>query len=275
MFPTHQRGVWVYDLDQALAPLAGNSEQLSRARKRFSKSPPAYTSQSETQSGTPTEQDSPVGEEARHRMKRTVRLWSARLASTPFRQFHDQVREVKDQLNRGEINKPPGISSYTHAENIIKERWIEQGIWDDKWIAAVVGNWKHEEPQDQASSEQGPEKLPIQPSVQDLCSREASRPFYQFIYQVSKEREQIIAKQSPIDIAADINTIAYMKVKKVWIKRCIWNSKWGLMPGMTWKHEHPLDEDDDVVDQDLSEPQSCAQSPVLPDTPDPTLSPSV
>ena len=40
----------------------------------------------------------------------------------------------------------------------------------------------------------------------------------------------------------DINTMAYEAVKQAWVKRGIWDKKWGLLPGMSWKHEHPLEE---------------------------------
>jgi hypothetical protein len=42
--------------------------------------------------------------------------------------------------------------------------------------------------------------------------------------------------------AADINSRAYQNVKNTWITRFIWNNNWGIMPGMSWKHEEPLDE---------------------------------
>ncbi|KAI1655127.1 hypothetical protein F4813DRAFT_398672 [Daldinia decipiens] len=76
--------------------------------------------------------------------------------------------------------------------------------------------------------------------------REASRPFHQFIYQISKEREIIQSKLGPEESISsgltDINTKAYENVQSTWIKRGIWNRKWGILPGMLWKHEQPLDE---------------------------------
>ncbi|PGH05475.1 hypothetical protein AJ79_06782 [Helicocarpus griseus UAMH5409] len=78
--------------------------------------------------------------------------------------------------------------------------------------------------------------------------REASRPFHQFVFQVSKERERI-QRETGNDgelttIAArdaDINTRAYDNVKNIWIRRMIWNNKWGILPGMTWKHEESIE----------------------------------
>ncbi|KAI0860807.1 hypothetical protein F4860DRAFT_524735 [Xylaria cubensis] len=77
--------------------------------------------------------------------------------------------------------------------------------------------------------------------------REASRPFYQFVYQLSKEREKIQQRSrrngESITDPDDISTIAYEATKNIWIKRGIWDEKWGIMPGMSWRHEQqPLEE---------------------------------
>ncbi|PGG99051.1 hypothetical protein GX51_06468 [Blastomyces parvus] len=76
--------------------------------------------------------------------------------------------------------------------------------------------------------------------------REASRPFYQFHYQLSREREKIQREEAGTVLtptatpSPDINTKAYERVKATWIRRKIWNIKWGIIPGMVWKHEEPL-----------------------------------
>ncbi|KAI0548151.1 hypothetical protein F4679DRAFT_596884 [Xylaria curta] len=71
--------------------------------------------------------------------------------------------------------------------------------------------------------------------------REASRPFYQFVYQLSKEREkiqqQLRRNGETIADPDDISTAAYEAIKKVWVERGIWDEKWGIMPGMSWRHE--------------------------------------
>ncbi|KAG5997413.1 hypothetical protein E4U54_002361 [Claviceps lovelessii] len=268
-------------VDQILASFAENPERLSRARDRFNRSPRPNRFEIETT----TPRGTPFDDESWQRMKRHSRLWLTHWASQPCSQFSAQVRQVKDRIQRGEIVKSPKDSSNAVAADIVRKCWIEQGIWDYRWIGQILGRWKHEEPfpsppRPQASTEPESDKLQSQPSAEEIRSREASRPFHQFIYQVTQERERIAAEQSPMNMAADINTTAYENVKQVWVRRRIWNSKWGLLPGMTWKHEHPLDEedeeeddDDDVVDQDHSEPQSCAQSAVLAVFPDPVLSP--
>jgi hypothetical protein len=37
--------------------------------------------------------------------------------------------------------------------------------------------------------------------------------------------------------------MAYENVKNTWTKREIWNRRWGILPGMSWKHEGPLGEE--------------------------------
>jgi hypothetical protein len=74
--------------------------------------------------------------------------------------------------------------------------------------------------------------------------REACCPYHQFIYQVSKERERILEEPANWEGAGttNINTRTYENVKDIWAKRMIWNITWGVIPGMVWKHEEPLEE---------------------------------
>lgn len=171
------------------------------------------------------------------------------------------------------------------ATERVKKRWVEQGIWKDKWdeMAAGrchmnVGLWKHEEPLEleseletdtEAESPPPPfslfnvpqkhlqlklrrpksnserQRLAEQRAVRER-EREASRPYHQFLYQISKERERIEEESGRGDAGvgiADINTRAYENVKNTWTARAIWNRRWGILPGMLWKHEEPLEED--------------------------------
>jgi len=113
---------------------------------------------------------------------------------------------------------------------------------------------------------------------------EASRPYHQFLYQVSKEREWIkdefLYKRLTgfIDVDAmadeDVDAMAYEAVKKHWIEDKIWNPQWGELPGMTWMHADLLDKTlhtpDDAEEGrqiSLSPPHTThngAQPPVLP-----------
>ncbi|KAI1185500.1 hypothetical protein F5B17DRAFT_407758 [Nemania serpens] len=168
----------------------------------------------------------------------------------------------------------------------VKELWVEQGIWNEKWDSSSGDwRWKHEEPptperrdegrvifgnrredegrgifgnrredegrgifgitrEDAERTDEEPKQTEASQSARQR-ERDASRPFYQFIFQVTKQREHI-QQQLPPDQAtasglADINTKAYEAIKKTWIRRGIWNMKWGILPGMSWRHEQPLE----------------------------------
>lgn len=85
--------------------------------------------------------------------------------------------------------------------------------------------------------------------------REASRPINMFLYQVTNECERLAdaamaaapAGDDDDDpavaaAASDINTQAYDRVRSRWVARHIWDDGWGVLPGMTWRHEKPLPE---------------------------------
>lgn len=135
------------------------------------------------------------------------------------------------------------------------------------------GLWEHEEPLEaESESETAPEAEPLlgifsayekQPQsepeppkcdnkklslaerrVVRSLQREASRPYHQFVYQVSAERERIHKQSNPEEDPSppDMGTTAYENVKNIWTRRGIWDKRWGLLPGMTWKHEEDLEE---------------------------------
>ena len=76
--------------------------------------------------------------------------------------------------------------------------------------------------------------------------REASRPYHQFMYQVSTVRKRIAHKAglATQDQPHDINSRAYNNIKLNWSQLGIWNEKWGILSGMSWRHEEPMDETD-------------------------------
>lgn len=137
---------------------------------------------------------------------------------------------------------------------------MEQGIWRIEWDRVPTSSWKHEVPIEadcdlksvdivdrlgfpQARSDEEAQQFAEQRVVL-MRQREASRPFHQFIVQVSKEQNYI---QNSVEIssgAADIGTRAYENVKSTWIRQKIWSRKWITIPGGMWKHEEPLDESD-------------------------------
>jgi hypothetical protein len=206
-----------------------------------------------------------------------------RAASLPQEQFEAQVEEERERIwyadPRTKSSQYRSIDTTfdEDAREKVKKRWIEQGIWKNKWDDTADGLWKHEEPL-QIESElatdteavppprpfsfAAPQKLP-QPNPRRPKSdngkrriaqrravreheREASRPYFQFVYQISKERERVQEDESANGEgadAADINMRAYENVKNTWMKRGIWNGRWGILPGMSWKHERPLEEE--------------------------------
>ncbi|KAG5927353.1 hypothetical protein E4U42_002330 [Claviceps africana] len=279
------QGQGIHLVDAALASLVQNPERLHHARMRFSRSPPVYVSPQ----GATTVLASPDAaepEEVRQKRQREERRFKReyyRHASRPCEQLAAEWMEELARLRRealsGTLRVPAGTMVDKFARDTVKRRWEEQGIWDDKWGFEAGAHWKHEEPLNtppprrpggevvpardglsgsasenkDTEAQAEAEQWPSAPSPEGIRAREASRPFYQFIYQVSKERERITGQQSALDMAADINTTAYENVKKVWRGRHIWNPKWGLLPGMTWTHEHPLGEEEN---EDPEESQS-------------------
>ncbi|RYC58803.1 hypothetical protein CHU98_g7406 [Xylaria longipes] len=281
------RGAGLFMADRALETFTNDPQQLDRARSRFDKTPPPYRSYS---SGTTTRSQSPdqLSEEQRWIAEQRIRLRLEYGASLPSSQFRAQVIKEKDRVFEAHDNRirrlPPGTNFFDFAEENVKQRWIEQGIWNHNWKrgSGLIWRWKHEEPL-QPQSELQTElqtkianlfSLPLPESSEPRANeqdseeiqktenaraikereREASRPFHQFVYQISKQREWIQEQlrhdgSAAVD-AADINTTAYEKVKNAWMEKGIWDRKWGLMPGMSWKHEQPLEE---WIEQEMSE----------------------
>jgi hypothetical protein len=77
---------------------------------------------------------------------------------------------------------------------------------------------------------------------------EASRPIHQFISQTTAEREQLRGKfmalgVEPQTLSIDINTMAHINIRNVWLKQKIWDEAWvDILPGLRWEHErrrHP------------------------------------
>jgi hypothetical protein len=181
-------------------------------------------------------------------------------ASEPDIQFSAQVDEERRRI----WNTDPRTSGseltfadlYIFREEAceaVKKRWVEQGIWNDKWNYFTIGRWKHEEPLELESESEtdteaesprpsfgliGVPQKPTQPKPRRPKSddekrriagrrvvrereREASRPYHQFVYQISTERERIQEESRSGEGAdtADINTRAYENVKNTWTKR--------------------------------------------------------
>ncbi|XXH00891.1 hypothetical protein Hte_007242 [Hypoxylon texense] len=253
--------------DRYLESLAKHPEELEDSRARFDRSPPHYPidypSGTTTQCSTPTSLAEQISREECYR-----KILQERNASLPKKQLAHQVKEERDVVFKAIVNRtfklPPGTSIDSVARDNVVARWVEQGIWNDKWNDTADGVWKHEELPD-ISSEPGVQAgssttslkkrpwrnrrkvLGQKPPTREECERRASRPFYQFMYQVSRAKEQILydlcVEEDSMYVPEDINTRAYEAVKDTWTKRGIWDTKWLILPGTSWKHEFPLDND--------------------------------
>ncbi|KAH8669291.1 hypothetical protein BGZ61DRAFT_306762, partial [Ilyonectria robusta] len=296
--------------DRALAAFVENPQRLDHARGRFSESPPSYRSHL-SHNSTRSQSPNPPSEEQKRRGERKWQLIREHRASFPSNQFDAEKSEEIDRLYEANRNRsrrqPAGTNIYKLAEENVKTRWVEQGIWNERWKQLTLWRWKHEEPfepesesvSDSAAEGEAPlfclpskraEAKPRRPkSAEELRwiagrrpvrerEREASRPFHRFVYQVSKERERIQDEMNPpappapdfsdLNLAAttqtplDINSTAYERVKNTWMERGIWNKKWGVLPGMSWKHEQPLEE---MLREELGDDAASVQASALGD----------
>jgi len=157
------------------------------------------------------------------------------------------------------------------AENNIRQLWIDLGIWDESWgspwdatddVRATrhrwgrpgpeiphpepFGPWQHERCRTHSPGHSptpikirtGPEGLHV---VQDTTSDsiEASRPYYQFIFQALRERQWLADEfdwKGTKDV--DVESAAVDAVKSMWIGSGIWQGHWQEdLPGMTWEYE--------------------------------------
>ncbi|KAI0156867.1 hypothetical protein GGR57DRAFT_501255 [Xylariaceae sp. FL1272] len=264
MFNGIRGGHNLFRVQDALAILADDPERLDHARSRFDGSPSQYRSPSGTTTRSPSP-DLRTDEERwqEERLYELRREWSASLPATQFEADKAEERERICKNHDNRIRPLPHGDSWLVAELNVKQRWMEQGIWDDDSGWPENGTWKHEKPSPLKMSKEAPRSLfsaifPIplrhdgvpkqaeldaeRARVAEERERQASRPLHQFIYHVSRKREHMqelqIAGQAPVSPEFDINTRAYNEVKSIWIKRGIWDAKWGILPGMTWKHEH-------------------------------------
>ncbi|MCJ1252779.1 hypothetical protein MMC24_000585 [Lignoscripta atroalba] len=127
---TALRGDGLGRVQRALGGLEAEPLALDRARRRFSESPPAYTS---NPSGTTTRSESPdaPSDEQRRREQRLVQLTLDRWASLPRKQFAAQVKEemrrvwYADPRTSWMRDVPIGGSLEDDAIATVKKRWVE------------------------------------------------------------------------------------------------------------------------------------------------------
>lgn len=304
--PDTIRGDGLWKAHGALATLASDSAQLDRERQRFDHTPSPVPSKSPGTSTLTNSPNAPTKEERirEKRRKQMHRNWNATI---PERQFRAQVDVESLRMFHAAnpehkfLDKIHAVAYADKARKIVKKRWVEQGIWNRHFNWNAWGaDWKHTEPLEPETDSEADSEA-NSPSTPPLClnpkhtrreptsrnekllaaarqivqeseimrerEREASRPYHQFVYQVSKEREKIQEDSqdwtSP-DVV-DINTKAYENVKTLWNERKIWNVHWGTLPGMSWKHEVPFNMEavDNPAHEDyISIPSTSTPSPV-------------
>lgn len=272
---------------EALHQLEDHPELLDRDRiRRYSDSPPPYQSGETTQPPSP---GTPVLSEADRVIKRKMEHYHRRedaFQSTPYEQFRSQVMRERDRLVRQSSQESWGrrqtlpydfhLDFLANAENNVRNRWVEQGVWKSKWGPSwpkgtraegvwpmsggpwPSGGWGHEaEAEPRPKAQRIPEHNvfggwglgslePVQetsvteePLAASECDTPASRPYHQFLYQLSKEVEWIKDElQSKVSTGpVDFDAKAYESIKDFWIKEKIWNPTCGALPGMIWMHE--------------------------------------
>ncbi|KAK7960787.1 hypothetical protein PG988_012001 [Apiospora saccharicola] len=199
-----------------------------------------------------------------------------RTRSLPKNQFLDLVQEEMQRIWLEEDPRSathPKLPRYmmtdrlrTRAALAIKDEWVKQGIWQLSFEGLIqkrylnVGVWKHQELMS-LIDDHGLDLEKYPNTYARMCRhRDASRPCHQFRYQVDKVRDRIldewrqsvVEKESETDDdttntrvtlpPAQIDTQAYQRVRKTWMRRRIWDKQWEVLPGQHWRHERPLEE---------------------------------
>lgn len=196
-----------------------------------------------------------------------------RLASRPVRQFDMQSLHQRERFEvaiyNGTRSLEDGPLDQKLADEIVKQQWIELGIWSREWDDQLpyseeyMAFWLHEVPDRLAKPHQLQldisDKAGIAPTSRDYrffrnwkvdeeikASRNASRPIYQFLYQVRKELEWYEEVSQVRDglptRKSELAAKACDAVRSRWKKWHIWNSRWGNLPGTTWRHEMTAEE---------------------------------
>ncbi|KAL9009236.1 MAG: hypothetical protein Q9173_005715 [Seirophora scorigena] len=279
--------------EKTLARLADDPDRLDRARRRFSASPPSFTFSKGPDSTLTNSPGAEVGPHVSGVTQKDI-LEERRMLSRPRPQFDAQHFAEQARLiehgNKGVHLVAFGTDYDDHSYALVKRRWQEQGIWSHEWDCKAGSyrfghKWMHEEPSPpdaeseptiDAEKEHSCHLLGVPPPPERRKSEEtseqreikhqkpeSSRPIHQFLWQITHERDRISGEPTVGKVAAladlDINTKAYENVKEWWLACHIWDNKWGILPGMTWKHERPLE----WPPKDDPEPASEAAFPNL------------
>lgn len=156
----------------------------------------------------------------------------------------DQVRREKEVLEKAAEDGLLATSLWPYSElaqDVVRERWIERGIWKGGSTKFVFEVWKHEvadaglyEAPAEAKKEQhqgspkltttsevrGIEKLPRPPDI------DASRPCNQFKHDLAIEKRRLEAGEAPDGLP----DMAYKRLKDIWTERGLWDPRYTQHP---------------------------------------------
>lgn len=248
----------VEHIAKELEEFAAAGQDLSR--RRFSRSPPPVPSVPSTE----YEESEPPSPGAQLRDKERKELQNSRADAQFIIQIDDELGRIRAARDKDLLQQPNLFDWEEAAEANVKYRWMQQGIWDERWASQPGKIWKHElrdSPPPVRPSKSvkdgGVSKLrtkrkrqpcDLEEEYQEIVrcaigfqNRQSSRPCYQFIYQFDKEREWIkmgLSTQDQ-DQLASVDTRAYENLKSRWIRDGIWDDDWALIPGTSWRHERP------------------------------------
>lgn len=222
-----------------LSALAQDPAALEQARQRFSDPPPSYRSHiSQPSTRSPSPRPQQTRESQRERDRRRWELETEHRASCAFHRYRSEKYIEMQRLQKARPWVRDLRDLDEEAGQIVKNRWKEEGIWNDRWTGLRdMHYWAHEDPELAASRAE---------------ASEATRPFQQFFHHVSNQRSLLLSgypsyhrdprgtslfptldETRPGPIRPDINTEAYSRVKEAWTKIGIWDDRWGVLPGLT------------------------------------------
>jgi hypothetical protein len=133
------------------------------------------------------------------------------------------------------------------SAKIILPGWEEafaRGKITQEKYRVLEKKWRAEKRELGSKRSQGHRKEAAAAAAAYRLDPDASRPYFQFLFYVSRERKRVWHDHPclhPIHEANEINRIAYEGVKRRWVKNNLWDGKWGKYPGVTWKHEFTSD----------------------------------
>ena len=195
-------------ITKELKDFAATGQDLSG--RRFSRSPPRVSSVP----STTFEESEPPSPTAQLQDKESEGLYRSTADAQFLIQIQDELGRIRAARDKDLLEHPRLIDLEEAAEANVKYRWIQQGIWDERWEGQPGKIWKHElqDPQSPERPSDAVKEVEVKAlqrgrkrKLSDLKKeyhdssrvavdhqdRQSSRPCYQFLYQLCQEREWI------------------------------------------------------------------------------------